>query len=70
MVHKPDIAPVFLNFKQVSREGFKIPLIEVAAVVGKVVRDTNVDGIQLMRSGWQIYMKTDYDHTTLVSRGI
>ena len=50
MAHKPDIAPVFLNFKWVSREGFKIPLIEVAAAVGKVVRDTNVDGVQLIRS--------------------
>ncbi len=68
MAHKPDVALVFLNFKQVSREGFKIPLIEVAAAVGKVVGDTNVDGLQLMRSGWQIYVKTDHDCTTLVSR--
>ena len=70
MAHKPDVAPVFLNFKQVSREGFKIPLIEAAAAVGKVVRDTNVDGVQPMRSSWQIYVKIDHDHTTLVSRGI
>ncbi len=33
--HKPEIAPVFLNFKCVAWEGFKIPL-EVAAAVGKV----------------------------------
>ncbi len=68
LVHKPDVAPVFLNFKQV--EGFKIPLIEVVAAVGKVVGDTNVDGVQPMRSGWQIYVKMDHDSTTLVSRGI
>ena len=59
--HKLEVAPIFLNFKQVAREGFKIPLIEVAAAVGRVVGDINVDGIQLMQSGWQIYVKTEKD---------
>ncbi len=68
--HKPEVTPVFLNFKWVAREGFKIPLIEVAAVVGKVVGDAHIDGIQPMRSGWQIYVKTDKDQDALVAQGI
>ena len=44
-----------------AREGFKIPLIKVAAAVRKVVGDTQIDGIQLMHSSWQIYVKTDKD---------
>ena len=49
--HKPEVAPVFLNFKRVAREGFKIPLIEVAAAIGQVVGDAHVDSIQPMLSG-------------------
>ena len=49
--HKPEVAPIFLNFQQVSREGFKTPLIEVAAAVGKVVGDINVDGVQPLHNG-------------------
>ena len=59
--HKPEVALIFLNFKCVAHEGYKIPLIEVAAAVGKVVGDSNVDGVQPMHSGWQIYVKTDKD---------
>ncbi len=29
-----------------------------------------MDGVQPMRSGWQIYVKMEYDHTLLISRGI
>ena len=68
--HKPEVAPIFLNFKHIAHEGYKIPLIEVAAAVGKVVSDSNVDGIQPIHSGWQIYVKTDKDWNTLVSQGI
>ncbi len=49
--HKPDVCPVFLGLKQVAQEGFKIPLIQVAAAVGAVVGQCNVDGVQLMCSG-------------------
>ncbi len=68
--HKPEVAPVFLNFKCMAREGIKIPLIEVAATVGQVVGDTHVDGVQPMHSGWQIYVKTDKDHEVLITQGI
>ena len=68
--YKPEVAPIFLNFKHIACEGYKIPLIEVASALGKVVGDSNVDGIQPMHSGWQIYIKTDKDQNALVSQGI
>ena len=49
--HNPKVAPIFLNFKCIAWEGYKIPLIKVAAAVGKVVSNSNVDGIQPMHSG-------------------
>ncbi len=53
--HKPEVRPIFLGFKRVAREGYKIPLIQVVAAVGDVVGKQNVDAVQPMRSGWQIY---------------
>ena len=68
--HEPDICPIFLGFKRIAREGSKILLIQVAAAVGVVVSQWNVDGIQSICSGWQIYIKTEADHLKLVSIGI
>ena len=70
MEHKPDVRRVFMNYKKVSFEGFHTPLIDVAIAVGKIVGDRNVDGIQPMKNGWQIYVKTEADRTNLVSSGI
>ena len=68
--HKPDVRPIFLGFKCIAKEGFKIPLIQVAAAVGDVVGQRNVDTIQLMRNGWQIYMTTEADRALLMSKGL
>ena len=38
--------------------------------MSRVVGDINVDGIQPMQSGWQIYVKTEKDQTSLISQGI
>ncbi len=68
--HRPEVHPVFLNFKRVGKEGHKIPLIQVATTVAKTVGEKNVDAIQPMRNGWQIYVKTDPDQVKLMSTGI
>ena len=57
--HRPEVHLVFLNFKRVGREGYKIPLIQVATAVAKTVGERNVDAVQPMRNGWQIYIKTE-----------
>ena len=68
--HKPDVRPVFLGFKHMAKEGFKIPLIQVAAAVGDIVGQRNVDAIQPIRNGWQIYMTTEADRALLMSKGL
>ena len=68
--HKPEVAPIFLNFQWVSREGFKTLLIEVPAVVGKVIGDINVDGVQPLCNGWQIYIKMEADRAQLLTSGL
>ncbi len=68
--HKPEVRPVFLGFKRVAREGYKIPLIQVVAAVGDVVSKQNVDVVQPMKSGWQIYVRMEADRLKLMSAGI
>ncbi len=68
--HKPEVQPVFLGFKRVAREGYKIPLIQVAAAVGDVVGKQNIDAVQLIKSGWQIYVRTEADRLKLMSTRI
>ncbi len=53
-----------------SREGFKIPLIQIASTVGLVVGEVNVDAIQPLKNGWQIYVKTEKDCINLMVTGI
>ncbi len=61
---------MFLNFKQVAQEGYKIPLIQVATAIAKAIGEVNVDAIQPMQNGWQIYVKTEADRVTLITKGI
>ncbi len=68
--HTPKVNPVFIHYKRISSEGYKIPLIDVAIAAGKVVKDQNVDAVQPMRNGWQIYVKTEVDHAALIVGGI
>ncbi len=68
--HKPEVWPVFLGFKRVVREGYKIPLIQVTAAVGDMVGKQNVDVVQPMKSGWQIYVRTEADRLKLLSTRI
>ncbi len=39
-------------------------------MVGAVVGQRNIDAIQLMRNGWQIYVKTETDRALLMSTGL
>ena len=68
--HKPEVHPVFLNFKQVAREGYKIPLVQVATAIAKAISEVNIDVIQPMQNGWQIYVKTEADRVTFMAKGI
>ncbi len=68
--HKLEVQPMFLGFKRVMREGYKIPLIQVAAAIGDVVGKQNIDAVQLMKSGWQIYILTEADRLKLMSTRI
>ncbi len=65
--HKPDVKPIFLGFKRVTCEVSKIPLIQVAVAVGIIVGPKNMDAIQPMRNGWQIYVKIDVDRQKLLA---
>lgn len=49
--HTPTVRPIFVNYKKVSFEGFRTPLIDIAAIVGHVVGDENVDAVQPTRNG-------------------
>ncbi len=68
--HTPTVQPIFVNYKKVSFKGFRTPLIDIAATVGQVVGDENVDAIQPTRNGWQIYVRTDLDHVNLIASGM
>ena len=68
--HKPQVSPVFVNYKHISFEGHCTPLIDVAVAVGKVVGDINVNAIQPTRNGWQIYIKTEKDRAVLIALGL
>ncbi len=68
--HTPTVRPVFVNYKKVSFEGFRTPLIDIAVAVGHAVGDMNVDAVQPTWNGWQIYVKTETDRTVLIASGL
>ncbi len=68
--HKPQVTPVFVNYKWISFEGQKTPLIDIAVAVGKAVGNVNVDAIQPTRNDWQIYVKMEKDQAVLIATGL
>ncbi len=58
--HVTKIRPVFLAYNRVAIEGHCILISEVVSALAHVVGDANqIDGVQVMRLGWNIYMKTE-----------
>ena len=69
--HVSQVRPIFLAYKRVSWEGHRIPIAEVASAVTQAVDGADqIDGIQAMKAGWNIYMKTDVDCAQLLVAGI
>ncbi len=42
----------------------------MATAIAKAIGEVNVDVIQPMQNGWQIYVKTEVDRVTLMTKGI
>ena len=69
--HVTQIRPVFLAYNRVAIEGHHIPLSEVVSVLAHAVGNANqIDGVQVMHSGWNIYIKTEQDRAQLLMTGI
>ncbi len=57
--HVTQIRLVFLAYNRVAIKGHCIPISEVVSALAHAVGDANqIDGVQVMLSGWNIYMKT------------
>ena len=69
--HVTQIRLVFLAYNRVVVEGHHILLSEVVSALAHAVGNANqIDGIQVMHSGWNIYMKTEQDRAQLLITGI
>ena len=69
--HQAEVAPVFLAFNRVSTEGHRISLIQIATSVCQALSNPLVvDVIQLMCTGWCIYVCGLSDRQALVNKGI
>ncbi len=69
--HVSQVHPIFVAYKKVSWDGQWIPISEVASAVAHAVENADqIDGIQAMKSGWNIYMKTKVDRASLMVTGI
>ena len=65
--HVTQIRLVFLAYNRVAVEGHHIPISEVVSALAYTVGNVNqIDGIQVMQSGWNIYMKTEQDRAQLL----
>ncbi len=63
--------PIFLVYKKVSWEGHRIPIVDVATVVTAAIESADqINGIQAMKAGWNIYMKSEVDRVALLLVGI
>ncbi len=69
--HRAEVPPIFLAYRWVYAEGQKLPLVQVAtSIIQAMGTHVKLDAIQLMRTGWNIYMHTLLDHTQLIEKGI
>ncbi len=69
--HVSQVRLIFIAYKKVSWDGHHIPMSEVTSVVANAVKNVDwIDGIQAMRSGWNIYMKTEADRASLMVTGV
>ena len=69
--HVSQVRPIFLAYKCVSWEGSQIPITEVATAITKIVDAADqIDGIQVIKAGWNIYMKIESDRAQLLLSGV
>ena len=69
--HVSQVRPIFLAYKSVSWEAHHLPIAEITSSIAQTVDDTDqIDGIQAMKSGWNIYMKTEVDRAQLLMAGL
>lgn len=69
--HKSLVKPVFLAYGRVSGEGQRHTLLQIAtAILMSLGDDMAVDAVQLMRTGWWIYLRTHADRARLVAQGL
>ncbi len=69
--HILQVRPIFLVYKCVSWEAHHLPMAEVASSIARAVDNVDqIDGIQPMKLGWNIYMKTDVDRAQLLMSGL
>ncbi len=69
--HVTQIRPIFLAYNRVTIEGHCIPISDIVFALAHAVGDANqIDGVQAMHSGWNIYMKTEQDRAQLLMTGI
>ncbi len=67
--HKSEVPPIFLAYQHVLAEGAHITLVQIATSVIQAMRDDSVlDVVQLMKTGWYIYMCTVADNKVGISR--
>ena len=60
-----------MAYKKVSWEGHHIPIADVVISIAAAVENADqIDGIQALKAGWNIYMKTEVDHAVLLLVGI
>ncbi len=70
VTHKAVVEPVFLGYNRVSSR-VRISLIQIVVAVAQTVENEHaVDTVQLMKTGWWIYLQTSFDHIKLVESGI
>ena len=69
--HVSQVRPIFLAYKCMSWEGSRIPIIEVVTAITRAVDAADqIDGIQVMKAGWNIYMKTESNQAQLLLSGV
>ena len=65
--HVSQVQLIFLAYKKVSWEGHWIPIADVVTSIAAAVENADqIDGIQALKAGWNIYMKTEVDHAALL----
>ncbi len=65
------VRPIILAYKYISWEAHHLPIAEIALSIAWAVNNADqIDGIQPMKSGWNIYIKTEVDRAQLLISGL